>query len=58
MEQIRQVMKQMINVSEDELNDFLGNTIIKNCKRQEILSLPNTIPGEIYFINKGIRKLK
>ncbi len=47
-------MKQMINVSEDELNDFLGNAIIKNCKRQEILSLPNTIPGEIYFINKGI----
>lgn len=54
MEQIRQVMKQMINVSEDELNDFLNNAIIKNFKRNEILSRPNTIPDEIYFINKGI----
>ena len=54
MEQIRQVMKQMINVSEDELNDFLSGTITKTFKRQEIISRPNIIPNEIFFINKGI----
>jgi CRP-like cAMP-binding protein len=54
MEQIRQVMKQMINVSEDELNGFLDKAITKNFKRQEILSRPNAVPNDIFFINKGI----
>jgi signal-transduction protein with cAMP-binding, CBS, and nucleotidyltransferase domain len=54
MEQIRQVMKQMIDVSEEELNDFLSQAIIKTFKRQEILSRPNSIPNEIFFVNKGI----
>lgn len=54
MEQIRQVMKQMINVSEDELNDFLSNAVIKTFKRQEILSRPDVVPNEIFFINKGL----
>lgn len=54
MEQIRQVVKQMIDVSEDELNDFLSGAITKNFKRQEIISRPASIPNEIFFINKGI----
>jgi CRP-like cAMP-binding protein len=54
MDQIRQVMKQMIDVSEVELNDFLGQTITKTLKRQEILSRPSYVPDEIFFINKGI----
>lgn len=47
-------MKQMINVSEDEIDDFLGQAITKTFKRQETLSRPNAIPNEIYFINKGL----
>jgi hypothetical protein len=54
MEQIRQVIKQMITVSEGELNDFLNQAITKTFKRQEILSRPNYIPNEIFFINKGL----
>lgn len=54
MEQIRQVIKQMINISEDELNEFLDQTVVKNFKRNKILSRPNIIPNEIFFINKGI----
>lgn len=54
MEQIRQVMKHLINVSEDELNDFLNKTVIKTFKRQEIISRPNVVPNEIFFINKGL----
>jgi CRP-like cAMP-binding protein len=54
MEQIKQVMRHMINVSEVELNDFLSGAISKTFKRQELLSQPDSIPNEIFFINKGI----
>lgn len=54
MEPIRQVMKRMIDVSEVELNDFLSQGITKTFKRQEILSRPDVIPNEIFFINKGL----
>jgi CRP-like cAMP-binding protein len=54
MEQIKKVMKQMIDVSEQELNSFLSLAFCKTFKRQENISLPNVIPNEIFFINKGI----
>jgi hypothetical protein len=54
MEQIRQVMKQMIDVSEAELNEFLNQAFVKTCVRQEIVSRPDAIPNEIFFINKGL----
>ena len=52
MEQIRQVIQQMIAVSEDELNNFLNQAITKTFKRQAIISQPGAIPNEIFFINK------
>jgi signal-transduction protein with cAMP-binding, CBS, and nucleotidyltransferase domain len=54
MEQIKQVMKNMISITEDELNTFLSNASIKKFKRHEILNKPNSIPNEIFFINKGL----
>ena len=42
MEQIRQVMKQLIKVSEDELNDFLSQSITKTFKRQDNRKLDQT----------------
>lgn len=54
MEQIRQVMKQMINVSEIELDDFLNQTLSKTFKRHENLCDSNTVPEEVFFINKGL----
>jgi hypothetical protein len=50
MEQIKLAMKQMINVSDIELNKFLSGAAIKTFKRQEILSRPDTVPDEIFFI--------
>jgi len=44
----------MISISEDELDDFLNQAIIKTFKRQETISRPNAIPNEIFFINKGL----
>tara|TARA_R110002050_G_scaffold163650_1_gene293758 strand:- start:4398 stop:4955 length:558 start_codon:yes stop_codon:yes gene_type:complete len=47
-------MKQMISISEDELNDFLGQSITKTFKRNETVSRTNAVPNEIFFINKGL----
>ncbi|MBD3750675.1 MAG: Crp/Fnr family transcriptional regulator [Sphingobacteriales bacterium] len=54
MEQIRQIIKQMISITEDELNDFLGQSIAKTFKRNETVSRTNAVPNEIFFINKGL----
>ena len=44
----------MIDITDEELNDFLGQTFLKTFKRQETVSRPNAIPNEIFFINKGL----
>lgn len=44
----------MIYISEEELNNFLREAIVKTFKRKEIISRPNSIPNEIFFINKGL----
>ena len=54
MEQIKQVMRQMIKVTELELNQFLSGALVKTFKKQELLSKPNFVPNEVFFINKGI----
>lgn len=54
MEQLSQVIKQMIEISDKELEDFLSRCKVKQYKRQEILSSPEQIPNEIFFINKGL----
>jgi CRP-like cAMP-binding protein len=54
MEQIKEIMKQMIHVSDKELNSFLSLAITKTFKRQEIISHPNVVPNEVFFIKKGI----
>lgn len=43
MEQLRQVMQQMIKISEAELKDFLCQAFTTTFKRQEIVSRPNII---------------
>jgi len=47
-------MKNMIHVSDSELDEFLSFATIKRYARQQIISGPNQIPNEIFFINKGI----
>jgi len=43
--------------SDLELDSFLEPCSIKTIKRKEILSYPNVIPHEVYFINKGLLRL-
>lgn len=54
MEQISAAIKQIISISEDELNAFLKQTVVKTFKKNTIISRPDRIPNEIFFINKGI----
>lgn len=54
MKQIEDAIKQMITISEEELYNFLKDSIVKKFKKNEIVSFPKVIPNEIYFINKGI----
>jgi signal-transduction protein with cAMP-binding, CBS, and nucleotidyltransferase domain len=54
MKQIKDAINQMITTTEGELDNFLSDSVIKKFKKNEIISWPNVIPNEIYFINKGI----
>lgn len=54
MESLRQVMKQMINISEQEVEEFLSLAYTKTFKKSEIVTQPGTVPNEIFFIEKGI----
>jgi len=54
MEQLRQVMQQMISISEEELNEFLSHAKSRFFKKNEFVSQPNQVPHEIYFIEKGL----
>ncbi len=54
MNQLKQVINQMISISESEMNDFLAQCFNKSFKRNEIISQPGIIPNEIFFLNSGI----
>ena len=58
MEQLKYVIKTLIDISENEMEDFLKDCYIKSFKRKEILSYPEKIPTKIFFINKGIVRVK
>lgn len=54
MEQIRAAIKQLINISEKELDELLKGCYIKLFNRMGELSKPGETPQEIFFINTGI----
>ncbi len=54
MEQIRQAIRQMISVSDAELEHFLEPCYTQVFPRKSYLSEANKVPNEIFFINKGI----
>ncbi len=52
--QIITVMQQLIKASPAELKQFLSYTTVKNFRRLEMMCCAGQVPGEIFFINKGI----
>jgi CRP-like cAMP-binding protein len=54
MNQVQNVIQQMISITDEELNSFLGKSFVKTFPKNHIISKDDSIPNEIYFINKGI----
>lgn len=54
MESIRQIVQQMITISEEEMEGLLRHASIKTFSRKDWLSLPGKVPDEIFFINRGL----
>ena len=44
----------MIEISESEMDAFLGQCFVKKLKRKAIASFPEVIPNEVFFINRGL----
>lgn len=57
MVQIKQVIRQMISVSDHEMSSFLEGAVYKYFKRNETVSREYVVPNEIYFINKGLLRV-
>lgn len=54
MEQLKKVIKAMINATEAELDDFLSDCFVKTFRRKEVVSRPLAVPNDIFFIVQGI----
>lgn len=57
MEQLKYAIQSMIDISESEMDEFLGRCFIKNFNKKEVVSRPNVVPNEIFFINKGLFRI-
>ena len=53
MNQVQNVIQQMISITDEELNTFLGKSFVKTFPKNHLISKVDSIPNEIYFINKG-----
>jgi CRP-like cAMP-binding protein len=54
VEQLRQTIRQLITLSDDELTGLLANCQPRTYPRQGILSQPGGVPNEIYFVCRGL----
>jgi len=53
VEQIKTAIRSMIAISEAEMDHLLQTSFVKTFKRQEVLSKPDIVPNEVFFIKKG-----
>lgn len=54
MEQLKQVMQSMIEISDKEFDRFSSTCQLKTYLKNDIVCYPQTIPNEIYFVKKGL----
>lgn len=53
-DKLTQRIREMIVVSDNELNSFIEFCTVLNYKKGEIIYHPTTIPNEVYFVNVGL----
>lgn len=58
MELLKGAISQMISISEDEAENFMSRCYRRKFKKKEILSEDYKIIDEVYFIEKGIIRVK
>lgn len=58
MKSLKNVIESLITVSEHEMNDFLKDCFVKEFKKKTIISYPDVVPHEIYFVDSGIIRVK
>jgi CRP-like cAMP-binding protein len=56
MVSIRDVMRQMIQISDAEMEGFLSRCTTKTFKKRQPLNAPGVVPEQIFFIAKGITR--
>jgi CRP-like cAMP-binding protein len=54
MDRIRQFLKNIINITEEELDMLLRDCYIRQYKRSSIVAEAKQQPNEVYFINNGL----
>ncbi|MFM6935911.1 MAG: Crp/Fnr family transcriptional regulator [Flavobacteriales bacterium] len=54
MEQLKQAMQTMINISNEEFDHFSDACQVNILKKNDVLCSPLTIPNEIFFIKEGL----
>ena len=57
MEQLKYAIRQMIDITDTELNYLLAEVQVKQYNKKAAVSVPNTVPNHIYFINSGTLRL-
>jgi CRP-like cAMP-binding protein len=57
MQQLVQSMRQMISISDSEIENFCAQLHLKTFKRNAVVSKPGVVPNEILFINRGLIRL-
>ena len=58
MQQISQVIRNMIDISNEELESFLAQATVKTVEKKALISRKNYVPNEIYFINQGMIRVR
>ena len=58
MQQIKDVIRQMISISDEEMKAFIGMCYKKEFKKKAIISEDEKFIEEVYFIEKGIIRVK
>ncbi len=57
MQQIKDVISQMIQISEQELENFTSKFHVRKIKKNELVAKSEEIPNEVFFINKGLLRV-
>lgn len=54
---IRKVLKEMVNISEADLTDFLSRLTLKTINKHELVCKPGMYANEVYFVNSGLMRV-